>query len=236
MTLSDQSCDDYYPLLEEKVVGFGQTFAFHYGEDYIIHDFPVAYHILTYGEIQDEKDKADDERPINLAFEDSTNHFKVKGKSWGKSYGNYLKKYMKDQENFIITPKEPTSLVNAITQCEQYYEIQERDEREPDPNYCQFYNEEGTSFSDIKEYLRSKYEDYNLGKEVPYIKKHYKKEARKTLNNQIKTPGGYQYLYTIAIINLIVQIVGFLFIAGSAVLGFIFGGSGGDNSEKEGAA
>ena len=47
MTLSDQRCDDYYPLLEEKVVGFGQIFAIHYGEDYIIHDFPVAYHILV---------------------------------------------------------------------------------------------------------------------------------------------------------------------------------------------
>lgn len=227
--------DDYSLFLNEKVTQYNQIYDIQYGESFLVEDFPVAYHLLTYEDVQKEEDKSEEDD--QFVFDDSTNHFKVSGKKWGKSFGSYLKdaneKIQKD--SFIVTPKEAKSIENAIIQCEEYYDEYGKRESDPDPHFCNF-EDEGTSLDDIKEYLRSNYEDFNMGKEVPYLKKQFKKQARSSLNNQLKTPYSYGYLYTLAIINLVVQIVGALFLAGSAVLGVLFGGnSDGDNSEKEGA-
>lgn len=217
----DEEIEDLKPLLTEKVENNYPEYELQYEEDYTIEDFPVAYHLMTYNDYLKELQKDDDE--LKFSFDDSTKHFKVKGKKWAKAYVNYYKKVQDEiqDSSFSIILKEPKSLEEASKQCDDY------DEDSTIAHICDDY----VNFEDIKDYLRSNYIDFNLGKEVPYIKSHYKKESLSDLNNQLKTSRSYIYLYNIALINLIIQIGGTLFWISATVLGLLCHSD--DNSEKE---
>ena len=83
----------------------------------------------------------------------------------------------------------------------------------------------GTNFNQLATYLNYFYKDSNKGKVPPPVTKYYKSNTRSTLNQAADDISYFTNLYTIAIINLIIQIFGILFWACGRFLGFILGGS-----------
>ena len=73
--------------------------------------------------------------------------------------------------------------------------------------------------------INSYYKDFNKGKSCSAAKKFYDGVERSRLNKWYEEESVLGFLYTIAIINLIVQIFGILLWACGRFLGMIIGGS-----------
>lgn len=177
----------YYSLIEEE--------RNRVNADYLVSRFPFAFKTFSYDQFQ----KFDQDLPV---AEDSSKHFKVKGKKWAKLIAEEKIDSIVPNDidaDLYITPKKPNSYQNAFSLCNEYLKNND------DENYiCYNY----TDFDDdIKEVINYYYKDSNKGKVPPYIVKHYKSEAKKFMNSLKAYPG----LYDVALMNLIIQIFGIIF-------------------------
>lgn len=196
--------------------------------NYLVSNFPFAYKKLTYEDIQDilkqqEDSSVDyDECKHNaFSFEDSSNKFKVSGKKYAKARLSETKKYFSEpSEDYVnMAPSKPKNYEDYEKKCEEYNgnSGDENEKQESDDIVCK----EDISISRVWEYVQDRYKDGNKGKIAPSIKKYYMRNARSENNNLYRNDN---FLYTIALINLILQIVAILFWACGRFLDLLLGG------------
>lgn len=183
--------------------------------DYEVDDFPIAYKKLDPTKINDED--LDDE---DFGYENSDNEYKVNGETLAKAYFKDVKKAYAnpDKNSLIIVPKEPKNIKEVESMCDN------EDDCEP------------ASLYGIYKMIDKYYDDSNKGKIPPSVKKSQRNIQRSLLNSVVESDySRFNILYTIAIINLIIQIIGILFWAGGIFFGLKSNGSG-DKTASEGEA
>lgn len=183
----------YYP--EKKINSDGIS------ANYTVDKFPFAFKTLPF-------DQFNESSLYNAVADDSSRHYKVSAKKWAKAYAEEMSSVL-DTENelyqkegtFFITPGEPKDYADVIKQCNDYWNKYDDDDGS---NIC---NQQ--TFLAISKFLRDHYDDYNKGKVAPYFKKYYGDKIKDDYKKLSKYPG----LYSVALMNLIIQIFGIVFCA-----------------------
>ena len=187
-------------------------------DEYIVEDFPFAYKLLEPKDI--DNDEESDMYNEKYLYEESSNHFKVSGKKIAKAYFNLKKKeYSNPDSDYVyIAPSEPKDMKDYYNKC-------------PDGEDNEFCGQMYINY--ILRYIQKNYKDDYKGKTSPAVKKYYNKEERKILSEKYRDP---DFLYPIALINLIIQIISILLWACGRFLGLILGGGSDEKTPSDGEA
>lgn len=200
--------------------------------DYDVSDFPVAYVKLSAGETEREDIFED-----YYGYEKDSKHYKVSGTKFAKAWLKDLQKYYKSPskyEDFILVPQKPKNYNDYERMC--HVENKRKGKLLESDSEDDFECNDDASFDDIESILMYNYKDGNKGKIAPAVKKYYRNRVRSDLNGYPKDSRAFTFLYTVALINLIVQICGILFWAAGRFLGLVLGGGSDEKTPSDGEA
>lgn len=211
----------YYDALNEKIVE-GKYISNEEATkqeiyvDYQVSEFPVAYKKLN----SDENQRIENGEHISIS--DSTNKFRVSGKQFLEYRYEILKEDEKrlNEDYYTMALYKPSSYSDYEEKCEEATPTDKKEYHICSDSIYIYYR-------DIASVCIRNSKDYNKGVVPSFIKKHYYSEARKNLNDIFANP---YYLYSFALINLIIQICGILLWACGRFLGLIL--EGGNKDEK----
>lgn len=200
--------------------------------DYDVSDFPVAYVKLSAGEAERE-----DIFEKDYGYEKDSKHYKVSGTKFAKALLKDFQKAYKSPSkygNFILVPQKPKNYNDYERMC--HVENKRKGKLLESDSEDDFECNDDASFYNIASILMYNYKDGNKGKIAPAVKKYYRNSARSDLNGYPKDSYAFTFLYTVALINLIVQICGILFWAAGRFLGLVLGGGSDEKTPSDGEA